>query len=132
MKSLPKDQKTNWPTYIPSLVFAYNSTPGATTCYQPFQLMFGRKAPMPCDNWLELSQYDGSQTCRRSRQILKRVQNVQGARYFQLQKVVWCCSETILRHRIKYRTILSPNNLSLSDSTLILIFIALDQLMEVS
>ena len=50
-------QKPNWPNYLPSLVFAYNATPHASTGLQPYELMFRRKAPMPCDNWLGLSNY---------------------------------------------------------------------------
>ena len=38
--------------------FAYNATPHLTTGYQPYKLMFGRKAPAPCDNWLGLRQYN--------------------------------------------------------------------------
>ena len=57
MRTLTKEQKPNWPTYVPSLVYAYNSTPHASTGFQPYKLMFGRKAPMPCDNWLGLAQY---------------------------------------------------------------------------
>ena len=51
------EQKPNWPIYLPSLVFAYNSTPHASTGFQPYELMFGCKAPMPCDNWLGLNNY---------------------------------------------------------------------------
>ena len=57
MRTLTEEQKPNWPTYVPSLVYAYNSTPHALTGFQPYELMFGCKAPMPCDNWLGLAQY---------------------------------------------------------------------------
>ena len=57
MRTLDQEQKPNWPIYLPSLVFAYNATPHSTTCYQPYELMFGCKAPMPCDNWLGLKNY---------------------------------------------------------------------------
>ena len=57
MWTLTSEQKPNWPTYLPSLVFAYNATPHASTGIQPYELMFGRKAPMPCDNWLGLKNY---------------------------------------------------------------------------
>ena len=57
MRTLTKEQKPNWPTYVPSLVYAYNSTPHSSTGFQPYELMFGRKAPTPCDNWLGLSHY---------------------------------------------------------------------------
>ena len=57
MRTLMEEQKPNWPTYVPSLVYAYNSTPHASTGFQPYELMFRRKAPMPCDDWLGLTQY---------------------------------------------------------------------------
>ena len=57
MRSLDQGQKPNWPNYLPSLVFAYNATPHSTMGYQPYELMFGHKAPMPCDNWLGLKNY---------------------------------------------------------------------------
>ena len=58
MQSLDQEQKPNWPIYLPSLVYAYNTTPHSTTGLQPYELMFGRKAPMPCDNWLGLRHYE--------------------------------------------------------------------------
>ena len=57
MQTLTSEQKPNWPTYLPSLVFAYNATPHMSTGIQPYELMFGHKAPMPCDNWLRLKNY---------------------------------------------------------------------------
>ena len=58
MHSLDWEQKPNWPIYLPSLVYAYNATPHSTTGFQPYKLMFGHKAPMPCDNWLGLRHYE--------------------------------------------------------------------------
>ena len=43
MKSLDKEQKPNWPVYLATLVYAYNSTPHAMTGFQPYELMFGHK-----------------------------------------------------------------------------------------
>ena len=50
LKMLPKDQKPNWPEHLSTLVYAYNVTPHSTTGHQPYQLMFGHKATIPCDN----------------------------------------------------------------------------------
>ena len=58
LKTLTKEQKGDWPSHLPALTFAYNATPHLTTGYQPYELMFGRKAPAPCDNWLGLRQYN--------------------------------------------------------------------------
>ena len=58
LQSLPKQQKSCWPWYVPSLVFAYNATPHSITGYQPYELMFGCKAPTICDAWLRLFHYN--------------------------------------------------------------------------
>ena len=58
LTSLLKEQKDNWPLHLPSLVFVYNAMPHSTTGYQPYELMFGCKAPTICDAWLRLAEYD--------------------------------------------------------------------------
>ena len=58
LTSLSKEQKDNWPLHLPSLVFAYNAMPHSTTGCQPYELMFGCKAPTICDAWLRLAHYD--------------------------------------------------------------------------
>ena len=40
-QTLPREQKTNWPLHIPSLVFIYNATPHSITGYQPYKLIVG-------------------------------------------------------------------------------------------
>ena len=58
LSTLSKEQKADWPVYIPSLVFAYKATPHSTTGFQPYQLMFGCRAPAPCNSWLGLRNYN--------------------------------------------------------------------------
>ena len=58
LRTLSKEQKADWPVHLPALVFAYNATPHSTTGFQPYQLMFGQRAPAPCDSWLGLRNYD--------------------------------------------------------------------------
>ena len=58
LTSLSKEQKDNWLLHLLSLVFAYNATPHSTTGYQPYELMFGCKAPTICDAWLRLADYN--------------------------------------------------------------------------
>ena len=58
LKSLPKEQKSNWPLHLPLLVFAYNATPHDTTGYQPYEMMFGHKASTMCNAWLGLGNYN--------------------------------------------------------------------------
>ena len=58
LQSLPKEQKSCWPLRVPSLVFTYNAMPHSVTGYQPYECMFGQKAPTICDAWLGLPQYN--------------------------------------------------------------------------
>ena len=58
LKSLPKEQKSNWLLHLPLLVFAYNAMPYDTTGYQPYELMFGHKALTICNAWLGLGNYN--------------------------------------------------------------------------
>ena len=58
LQSLLKEQKSCWPLHVPSLVFAYSAMPHSVTGYQPYELMFGQKAPTVCDAWLGLVQYN--------------------------------------------------------------------------
>ena len=65
LKTLKSEEKADWPSHLPALVFAYNATPHASTSYQPYQLMFGHRAPAPCDNWLGLRAYNDDKSITR-------------------------------------------------------------------
>ena len=58
LKTLKVEEKADWPSHLPALVFTYNTTPHASTGYQPYQIMFGCRALAPCDNWLGLRAYN--------------------------------------------------------------------------
>ena len=58
LKSLPKEQKSNCPLHLPLLVLAHNAMLHDTTGYQPYELMFGCKAPTICYAWLGLADYN--------------------------------------------------------------------------
>ena len=55
LKTLDKEQKANWPLHLSALVFAYSAMPHSVTGYQPYELMFGHKAPAVCNAWLGLA-----------------------------------------------------------------------------
>ena len=65
LKTLKSEEKADWPSHLPALVFAYNATPHASTGYQPYHFMFGRSAPAPCDNWLGLRAYNDDKSITR-------------------------------------------------------------------
>ena len=56
LTSLSKEQKDNWLLHL--AYFAYNAIPHSTTRYQPYDLMFGHKAPTICSAWLRLADYN--------------------------------------------------------------------------
>ena len=65
LKTLKAEEKADWPSHLPALVFAYNATPHASTGYQPYQVMFSHCAPVPCNNWLGLCTYNDDKSITR-------------------------------------------------------------------
>lgn len=42
-------KKNQWDEFLDTCVFAYNTSRHESTCFTPFELMFGRKATLPID-----------------------------------------------------------------------------------
>ena len=76
LKTLTKEQKGDWPSHLPMLTFAYNATPHSTTSYQPYELMFGQKAPAPCDNLLGLRQYNDDKSISKVVWVDKQLEKI--------------------------------------------------------
>ena len=76
LHTLSKEQKADWPIHLPSLVFAYNATPHSTTWLQPYQLMFGCRAPAPCDKWLGLGNYDDHKSVSKTQWVNQMVEKL--------------------------------------------------------
>ena len=55
---MDREQKSNWPLHLSSLVFAYNATLHSVTVYQLYEVLFGHKAPTVCNGWLGLEKYN--------------------------------------------------------------------------
>lgn len=49
LAKLVNDKHDNWDKYIPSVLFAYNTSQHASTKVTPFQVMYGRTAKLPID-----------------------------------------------------------------------------------
>ena len=52
LRTLPPEQKSKWPQYLPELVQAYNNTPHASTGFSPHFLLFGQEPQLPVDHLL--------------------------------------------------------------------------------
>ena len=50
---------------LQSLGFPYNAIPHSVTDYQPYEVMFGQRAPAICDAWLVLAQYNDKASTNR-------------------------------------------------------------------
>ena len=79
LQTLPKEQKLDWPSHVPSLVFANNAMVHSITGYQPYELMFGHKAPTICDAWLGLANYNDGHSGRKSSYINKQYEFITSA-----------------------------------------------------
>ena len=87
LKTLTKEQKGYWPAHLPTLTFAYNATPHSTTGYQPYELMFGQKAPAPCDNWLGLRQYNDDKSISKVMWVDKQFEKIAQANKRALKSI---------------------------------------------
>ena len=52
LRTLPPEQKSKWPQYLPELVQAYNNTPHASTGFSPHFLLFRQEPQLPVDHLL--------------------------------------------------------------------------------
>ena len=87
LKTLKAEDKSDWLSHLPALVFAYNVTPHSSTGYQPYELMFGRRAPAPCDNWLGLRNYDDDKSVTRIDFIDKQLEQLLSANKRALKNI---------------------------------------------
>ena len=115
LKSLPKEQKSNWPLHLPSLVFAYNAMPHDTTGYQPYELMFGRKAPTMCDSWLGLANYNDNFSQSKCTWVNQQHELILAANRWALKRMKLSAEKSVSRAGGKALSILIGNLVLLRD-----------------
>ena len=76
--------------------FAYNATPHSTTGFQPYELMFGCKEPMPCDAWLRLDQYPEGQPVGKAAWLGQQVDTLVSANKHMIKSI----QKTTLRNKL--------------------------------
>ena len=115
LTSLSKEQKDNWPLHLPSLVFAYNATLHSTTGYQPYELMFGHKAPTICDAWLRLADYDDKYLQSKCEWVNQQHELILAANWGALKRIKQSIEKSVSRAGGKDLTILIGNLVLLHD-----------------
>ena len=96
LKSLPKEQKSNWPLHLPSLVLAHNATLHDTTGYQPYELMFGCKAQTICDAWLRLGNYNDNFLQSKCAWVNQQHELILAANRWALKRIKTSAEKTVL------------------------------------
>ena len=76
LKSLTKEQKADWPNHLLALTFPYNATPHVTTGFQPYELMFGHRAPTPCNVWLGLHTYNDKKSSSKATWVDQQLEHL--------------------------------------------------------
>ena len=97
LKTLPKEQKSDWPSHAPSLGCTYNAMPNSITGYQPYELMFGCKASTMCDAWLGLANYDGGQPWSKSSYINKQYELIMSVNQHALKHIKQMAKQSVAR-----------------------------------
>ena len=97
LKTLPKEQKSDWPSHIPSLIFSYNAMPHSITGYQLYELMFGCKAPTICDDWLGLANYDDGHSRSKSSYINKQYELIMTTNQCALKHIKQMAKQSMAR-----------------------------------
>ena len=77
-------------------MFAYNAMPHSVTGYQPYELMFGCKAPTVSDAWLRLAQYNDQYLQSKSAWGNEQHELILAANRWALQNIKQTANKTAL------------------------------------
>ena len=95
-KTLDKEQKSNWPLNLSSLVFAYSVTSHSITGYQPYHLMFSHKASNVCDAWLRLAKYNDQYLQTKSTWVNEQHELILAVNRWTLKNIKQTTKKTVL------------------------------------
>ena len=95
--SLSKEKKDNWPLHLPSLVFVYNAMSHSATGYQPYELMFGHKAPTICNVWLRLADYNDNYLQRKCEWVNQQHELILTANRHTLKRIKHSVEKSVSR-----------------------------------
>ena len=56
LKALEEKEKSNWPSHLSKLAFAYNVTENSTTGFSPHYLLFGQEPRLPIDSMFAINE----------------------------------------------------------------------------
>ena len=91
-----KEQTANWPLHLSSLVFAYNAMPHSVTGYQPYEIMFGHKAPTIYNASLRLAQYNDQYLQSESAWVNEQHELILAANRWALKNIKQTANKTAL------------------------------------
>ena len=113
LKTLKAEEKADWPSHQPTLVFPYNATPHTSTSYQPYQLIFGHRALAPCDNWLGLRAYNDDKSITHIDWVDQQLE--------QLLHANKCAQKNIKATNVKNRKVMGGKDLVIPIGNLVLL-----------
>ena len=77
--------------------FWLQCNPNSTTGLQPYQLMFGHKTQTPCDNWLDLNNYDSNESVSKSSWLQEHQKLMQAINQGALKSIKKSAEQSALR-----------------------------------
>jgi hypothetical protein len=62
LSSYTQDTQSGWATYLPFIVFAYNTSIHSITGFSPYRLLYGREAVIGSESWLRSSTHGANES----------------------------------------------------------------------
>ena len=112
---MQQDQNPNWHKHLSTLCLHIVWPHIQPLGINPTQLMFDHKAPMPCDNWLGLTQYNNSESISKISWVQEQYELVQAANKWVLKSIWQSAQKGAQRQKSKSLDITEGNLVLLWD-----------------